>query len=73
MHNKVKVGVSPSSPSSDSAKSISSRMHLRDHCCRVISEIEPKGSTQPKANLENSKGDINNKEKIASRSGKYGF
>jgi hypothetical protein len=73
MHDKGKVVVSPSSPSSDSAKSISSRMHLRDECSHVISEIKPKGSTQPKANSKNSKGDNNNKGKIASQSGKYGF
>jgi hypothetical protein len=48
-------------------------MHLRDDCSHVISEIKPKGSTQPKANSEKSKGDSNNKGKIASQSGKYGF
>jgi hypothetical protein len=48
-------------------------MHLRDDFSHVISEIKPKGSTQPKANSENSKGDNNNKGKIASQSGKYGF
>jgi hypothetical protein len=35
--------------------------------------IKPKGSTQPKDNSEKLKGDINNKGKIASQSGKYGF
>jgi hypothetical protein len=73
MHDKGKVFVAPSSPSTNSTKSISSRMHLRDDCSHVISEIKPKGSTQPKANSEKSKGDNNNKGKIASQSGKYGF
>jgi hypothetical protein len=54
-------------------KSISSHMHLRDDCSLVINEIRPKGSTQLKENLERSKGDSNNKGKIASQSGKYGF
>jgi len=49
-HHKGKVVVAPSSPSSDSAKSISSRMDLRDDCTHVISEIKPKGSTTPMAN-----------------------
>jgi hypothetical protein len=31
-------------------------MHLRDDCSHVISDIKPQGSTQPKANLGNSKG-----------------
>jgi hypothetical protein len=72
-HDKGKAVVAPSSPSSDSAKSVSSHMHLRDDCSHVISEIKPKGSTQPKANLGKSKGNNNNKGKIASQSGKYGF
>jgi hypothetical protein len=54
--DKGKVVASPSSPSSDSAKSVSSCMHLRDDFSYVISEIGPKGSTQPKANSEKSKG-----------------
>jgi hypothetical protein len=45
-------------------------MHLKDDCSHVISEIKPQVSTQPKANLENSKGDRSNKGKIASQSGK---
>jgi hypothetical protein len=44
-HDKGKVVVSPSSPSSDPAKSISSRMHLRVDYSHVINEIKPKGST----------------------------
>jgi hypothetical protein len=59
--DKGKAIVSPFSPSNDSAKSVSSRMHLRDDCSHVISEIRPKVSTQPKANSERSKGDKNNK------------
>jgi hypothetical protein len=55
------------------AKYVSSRMHLRGDCSHVISEIRHKISTQPKENLERSKGDNNNKGKIASQSGKYGF
>jgi hypothetical protein len=70
--DKGKSLASPSSPSNDSAKLVSSHMHLRDDFSHVISEIKPKGSTQPKENLEKSKGD-NNKGKIASERGKYGF
>jgi hypothetical protein len=73
VHDKGKVVAAPSSPSSDSAKSVSSRMHLRDDFSHVISEIKPQGSTQPKANLGKSKGDRRKKGKIASQSGKYGF
>jgi hypothetical protein len=71
--DKGETAAAPSSPSNDSAKSVSSRMHLRDDRSHVISEIRPKGSTQPKENSERSKGDNNNKGKIASQSGKYGF
>jgi hypothetical protein len=71
--NKGKVLDAPSSPSSDSAKSVSSCMHLRDDFSHVISEIRPKGSTQPKENSEKSQRDSRNKGKIASQSGKYGF
>jgi hypothetical protein len=70
---KEKLLLPPAPPSSDSAKSVSSHMHLRDNCSHVISEVKPKGSTQPKANSEKSKGDSNNKGKIASQSGKYDF
>jgi hypothetical protein len=48
-------------------------MHLRDDFSHVISEIRPKGSTQPKENSERSKGDNKNKDNIASHTGKYGF
>jgi hypothetical protein len=71
--DKGKFFSAPSSPPNDSTKSISSHMHLRDDCFHVISEIKPKRSTHPKANSEKSKGDDNNKGKIASHSGKYGF
>jgi hypothetical protein len=73
MHHKGKVVASPSSPSSDSTKIVSSCMHLRDDCSHFINEIKPQGSTQPKDNLGKSNGDNNNKGKIASQSGKYGF
>jgi hypothetical protein len=68
-----KVGASLSSPSSDSTKSVSSRMHLRDDCSHVISEIKPQGSNQPKANSGKSKGENSDKRRIATQSGKYGF
>jgi hypothetical protein len=70
--DKGKATAAPSSPFNGFDKSVSSRMHLRDDCSHVISEIRPKGSTQPKENSERSKGD-NNKGRIASQSGKYGF
>jgi hypothetical protein len=49
-HDKRKVVATPSSPLSDSAKSVSSSMHLRDDFSHIINEIKPKGSTQPKSN-----------------------
>jgi hypothetical protein len=48
--DKGKDTASPSSPSIDFDKSMSSRMHLRDDCSHVISNIRPKDSTHPKAN-----------------------
>jgi hypothetical protein len=71
--DKGKSTAALSSPSNRYDKSVSSRMHLRDDCSHVINEIRPKGSAQPKANSEISKGDNNNKGKIASLSGKYRF
>jgi hypothetical protein len=65
--DKGKVGVSPSSPSNDSAKSVSSRMHLRDDFSHVIYEIRPKGSTQPRENSDKSNGDSSNKGKLPPR------
>jgi hypothetical protein len=73
VQDKGKVVASPSSPSNDSSKSVSSRMHLKDDCSHVISEIQPQGSNQPRATSGKSKGDNSDKRKIASQSGKYGF
>ena len=66
MQDKGKVVASPSSPSSDSSKSMSSCMHLKDDCSHVISEIHPQGSNQPHANSGKSKGDNSGKRKISS-------
>jgi hypothetical protein len=41
LQGKGKVVASPSSPSSDSTKLVSSRMQPRDDCSHVISEIKP--------------------------------
>jgi hypothetical protein len=71
--DKGKAIASPSSPSNESDKSVSSCMHLRDDCSHVINEIRTKGSTQPKGNSKRSKGYNINKGKIVSQSGKYGF
>jgi hypothetical protein len=73
VQDKGKTIASPSSPSNDSAKSVSSRMHLMDDCSHVISEINPQGFNQPKANSRKSKGDNNDKRRIVSQSVKYGF
>jgi hypothetical protein len=73
VQDKGKVVASPSSPSNDSSKSVSSRMHLKDDCSHVISEIQPQGSNQPKATSGKSKGDSSDKRRISSQSGKYGF
>jgi hypothetical protein len=48
--DKGKFVAAPSSPSSDSAKSVSSCMHLRDDLSHVINDIRPKGSMHPKEN-----------------------
>jgi hypothetical protein len=72
-HDKGKFIVVPSSPSNGSDKSVSSRMHLRDDCSHMISEIRPKGSVQPKENSDKSKGDSKNQGKISYQSEKYGF
>jgi hypothetical protein len=71
--DKGKSIVAPSSPSNDSDRSVSSRMHLRDDCSHVISEVKPKGFARPKANLGKSRGDSNNQGRVASQTGKYGF
>jgi hypothetical protein len=39
VQDKDKVDASPSSPSNDSSKLVSSCMHLKDDCSHVISEI----------------------------------
>jgi hypothetical protein len=66
--DKGKTTFAPSSPSSDSDKSMSSRMHLRDDFSHVIliSEIKPKGSAQPKENSRKSRGENNNQGRVAS-------
>jgi hypothetical protein len=40
------------------------RMHLKDDCSHVISEINPQGSNQPKATSGKSKGDNSDRIKI---------
>jgi hypothetical protein len=49
VQNKGKAVASPSSPSNDSSKFVSSHMHLKDDCSHVISEIQPQESNQPRA------------------------
>jgi hypothetical protein len=71
--DKGKATFAPSSPSNDSDKYVSSRMHLRDDCSHVISEIKPKVSTQPKVDSRKSRGENNNQGKFSSQTGKYGF
>jgi hypothetical protein len=71
--DKVKAIATPSSPSNESDKSVSSRMHLRNDCSHVINKIKPKGSAQPKANSGKSRGDSSNQGRVASHTGKYGF
>jgi hypothetical protein len=73
VQDKGKFLASPSSPSNDSSKSVSSRIHLNDDCFHVISEIKRQGSNQPKATSGKSKGDNNDKRRISSQSDKYGF
>jgi hypothetical protein len=73
MQDKGKFVASPSYPSNDSSKSMSSHMHLKDDCSHVISEIQPQGSNQPRATSVKSKGNSSDKRKIVSQSGKYGF
>jgi hypothetical protein len=64
--DKGKSIVAPSSSYNGSHKSVSSQMHLRDDCSHVISEMRPKGSTQPKANSGKSRGDNNDQGRVAS-------
>jgi hypothetical protein len=64
---KIKVVSSPSSPSNDSSKYVSSCMHVKDDFSHVISEIQPQGSNQPRATSRKSKGDNNDKRKFLLR------
>jgi hypothetical protein len=64
--DKGKAIATPSSPSNDFDKSVSSQMHLRDDFSHVISEIKPKDYPQPKDNLGKSRGDNNNQGRVAS-------
>jgi hypothetical protein len=73
VQDKGKVMASPSSPSDDSSKYVSSHMHLKGDCSHVISEIQPQGSNQPRATSRKTKRDNSDKIKIASQSGKYGL
>jgi hypothetical protein len=73
VQDKGKLVSSPSSPSNDSSKSVSSQMHLKDACSHVVNEVQPQGSNQPQDTSENSKGNNSGKRKIASQSGKYSF
>jgi hypothetical protein len=65
--DKGKAIATPSSPSDDSNKYVYSRMHLRDDCSHMISEINPKGSTQPKENSGKSRGGSNNQGRVTSQ------
>jgi hypothetical protein len=67
VQDKGKVVSSPSSPSNDSSKSVSSCMHVKDDFSHVISEIQPQGSNQPRATSGKSKGDNNDKRKFLLR------
>jgi hypothetical protein len=72
VQDKGKEIATHSNSSKDFSKSVSSRLHLKDDCSHVISEIQPQGSDQSKAATEKSKGDNNEKRPNASHS-KYGF
>jgi hypothetical protein len=71
--DKGKAIAAPSSPSNGFDKSVSSQMHLRDGFSHVISEIEPKGSTQPKANSRKSRGGSSNQGMVVSLLGNMAF
>jgi hypothetical protein len=66
VQDKGNVDASPSSPSNDSSKSVSSHMHLKDDCFHVISEMQPQGSNQPHANSGKSKVENIDKIKLSS-------
>jgi hypothetical protein len=53
---KGKSTATPSSTSNGSEQSVSSRMHLRDDCSHMISEIRPKVSAQPKGKFRKIEG-----------------
>jgi hypothetical protein len=72
MLDKGKIVATHSNSCKGSAKSVSSRLHIKDDCYHVISAVQPKGSNQLKATIENSKGDSSEKRPNASHS-KYGF
>jgi hypothetical protein len=73
VQDKEKAVASPSSPSNDSLKYVSSCLLLKDDCSHVINEIQPQWSNQPQATSKKSKGNNSEKGKIASQSRKYGF
>jgi hypothetical protein len=73
VQDKGKASVSPSSPSTESSKSVSSCFNLKHDFSHVISEIQPQGSNQPRATQGKSVGDNSEKRKYASQSNKYGF
>ena len=64
VQDKGKAIASPYYLSTDSSKSVSSRLHLKDDCSHVISEIQPRGSNQPRATLEKSKANNIGKRKL---------
>ena len=73
MQDKVKAVVSPSIPSIESSKFVSSCLHLKDDLSHVINEIQPQGSNQPRATQVKSIGDNSEKNKYSSQRCKYGF
>jgi hypothetical protein len=52
VQDKGKGMASPSSPSIESSKYVSSRLHLKYDFSHVINQIQPQGSNQPRATLE---------------------
>jgi hypothetical protein len=67
VQDKGKVVASPSSPSNDSSKFMSSRMHMKDDCSHVISEIQPQVQINLGLLLENQKGKTVIKERLPLR------
>ena len=72
VHDKGKRIATPSNSSKESAKSVSSHLHLKDDCSNVIRAVQPQGSNQSKASTRKSKGGSSEKMPNASHS-KYGF